>query len=444
MVASQSTSDAEAVRSVTSAPVDRRQARKAILAAGTGNALEWYDFAVFAFLTPVLSQLFFPGEDRIAAILSTFAVFAVGFVMRPIGAILFGRIADKRGRKAALIVSVTLMGVATLLIGIMPTYASVGLLAPALLVVARMLQGLSVGGEFGASASFLVEYAPPHRRGFYGSLAYFSANAGSMLGGLVVLLFTLSLTAESMTGWGWRVPFLLSFPLLAIGMYLRARIAETPQFEAVQSTDEQVSSPLSTVLREHWKAMLTIVGIAVAFAITSYTVLSFILSYLITVIGFTPIQALTAVVLATAIGSCMTPVFGALSDTFGRRPILIFACLAGLALPYPGFLLLQNGTFGSALLGMVILWVPVSSFCGVTPATFAEMFPTKVRVSGFGVAYGFGTALFSGTAPFVATLLVDVTGSSLAPAWYVMAAALVSLCVILPLVRETRHDTWVK
>ncbi|GAA4684923.1 MFS transporter [Pseudonocardia yuanmonensis] len=414
--------------------------RRSVVAAGTGNALEFYDFAIFASLTPVISQLFFPSGDPLAAILSTLALYAVGFVMRPVGAIVFGRLADRHGRRIPLAISVLIMGVTTVLIGVMPTYAQAGVLAPLLLCVARLLQGLSVGGEFGTSASFLVEHAPRQRRGLYGSFAFFSSTAGSVLGALVVLVLTIWMPAEALNGWGWRIPFLLGFPLLAIGLYLRYRIAESPEFEAVKAENARARSPLRTLFREHWQAFLTLIGICIGFSVASATAQAFVLTYIRSVVGLPAVQALTSVVLATTFGVFMVLVFGHLSDRYGRRAVLLFACVLTVVLPYPSMLVMGSAGFGSALLGQLILWVPVAAFGGAIPALFAELFPTKVRASGFGIGYGFGSAIFAGTAPFVATLLIELTGDTLSPAWYMTAAGLVTLVVVLTSVSVRRSS----
>ncbi|SHL52289.1 MFS transporter, MHS family, proline/betaine transporter [Pseudonocardia thermophila] len=406
-------------------------ARRAVVAAGTGNALEFYDFAIFASLTPVISQLFFPAGDALAAILSTLAVFAVGFVMRPVGAVVFGRLADRHGRRIPLAVAVLIMGVTTVLIGVMPTYAAAGVVAPLLLCLARLLQGLSVGGEFGTSASFLVEHAPAHRRGLYGSFAFFSSTAGSVLGAVVVLVLTIAMSTETLHGWGWRVPFLLGFPLLVVGLYLRYRIAESPEFEEVKAGNARESSPLRTLFRRHWRAFLVVLGICVGFNIAASTVQAFVLTYIQSVIGLSAVEALTSVVVATTVGVVLVLVFGHFSDRFGRKSVLVFACALAVLLPYPSLLVIGLGGFAAALVGQLILWIPVAAFGGAIPALFAELFPTQVRASGFGIGYGFGSAIFAGTAPFVATLLIDLTGDTLAPAWYMTAAALVTLAVVL-------------
>lgn len=413
--------------------------KRAIAAAGAGNALEWYDFAVYAFLTPVIAKLFFPTFDKVAGVIATFAVFAVGFGMRPVGAIVFGHTADRFGRKLSLVVLIAVMGAATVLIGAMPTYPTVGLAAPLLLLAARLLQGLALGGEFGTSTSFLVEYAPSRRRGLVGSLVYSTVYCGNLAGGIVVLLVTTGLAAHSVLAWGWRIPFLLSFPLLLVGLYMRLRVADSPQFRSIRSGAETVAVPLLVAVREHWRAMLIVLGINIGFGISAYTVLSFMQSYLSSVLHYPTTSALISVLIGILAGAILTPLAGFVCDRVGRKPMLLGCCVGIAVLAYPSYLLLGAGTFVSALGGQLLLWLPIAGFSGTVPAAFAEMFPTNVRVSGSGVAYALSTAIFSGTTPFVTTLLVRATGSVLSPAWYLIAAGVVTVGFALA-VRETVHE----
>ncbi|KXX59644.1 general substrate transporter [Rhodococcus sp. LB1] len=414
--------------------------RRSIVAVGIGNGLEFYDFAIFAALTPVISQLFFPSGDPLSSVLSTFAVFAVGFLMRPVGAIFFGRLADGRGRKIAMILAVTIMGVSTVLLGLLPVYAQIGIWAPVLLVIARMFQGLSVGGEFGTSATFLIEFAPSNRRGLYGAFAFFSATAGSVLGIFLVFVLNLLMSTDNINSWGWRIPFLLSFPLLVLGFYLRQRVAESPEFQEVKTEEARLKSPVLTVFKEHWRGILIVIGIVLGFATASATVQAFLPSYIRTVIGLSPRVTLGSVLIATTLAVFMVLAFGHLSDRYGTKPILVLASVLTVALPYPSLIIIGLGGFGSALLGQVILWTPVAAFGGAAPAAWAEMFPTRVRVSGFGIAYGFGTAIFAGSAPFVATWLIELTGNDVAPAWYMIAGGAVTLVVIITCVSGKFHS----
>lgn len=417
-----------------------KESRRAIIAGTVGNTMEWYDFAVYAYLTPVISKLFFPGDDPLLGVLSTFAVFAVGFLMRPVGAVFFGWYADKTGRKQALITSVTLMGVATICLGLIPTHLQAGSVATVLLIVCRLAQGFSLGGEYGTSTSFLVEYAPQGKRGLYGSLAYFSSILGMAIGAIVVLLLNLLLPPEAMAGWGWRAAFLLSFPLLAFGTYVRVRIGETPEFKKSREAAKGATTPVIAVFRDHWRSMLNVVGVGLGFAISSYVVISFILTFLQKVVGVAPIPAYLTVVAATLFGAALIPVFGWLSDKYGRKPVLLAACFASMVFPIVGFFVVITGSLAAVMIGQLLMWIPVSIFAGVTPAAYAEMFPTEVRVSGFGIAYSIATAIFSGTAPFVATLLVQVTGSAVAPGWYITLAGLISLFFVCRLRETSRED----
>jgi MFS transporter, MHS family, proline/betaine transporter len=401
--------------------------RHAVAAAGAGNALEWYDFAVYVFLTPVLAKLFFPTFDQVAGIIASFGVFAVGFGMRPVGAIVFGHIADRFGRKRSLVTLVSMMGIATIIVGVIPTYSSVGIAAPVMLLLARLLQGLAVGGEFGTSASFLVEYANPGRRGLIGSLAYVTVYCGNIAGGLMVLVMTTTLTKASLFGWGWRVPFLAGFPLLLLGLYMRLRIDDTPQFQMVRRATQTVRSPLLIAMRQHWRAMLIVLGLNICFGISAYTVLSFMQSYLTSLLHYPPTTALVSVLIGIAVGAILTPVAGLASDIFGVKPVLLCSCIGIVVLAYPSYLLLGVGNFAAAVSGQLLLWLPVAGLSGAFPAASTQMFPANVRVSGFGVAYSLSTAVFSGTTPFVATLLVRTTASLLSPAWYLAAAGALSI-----------------
>ena len=404
---------------------------RGMVAAGVGNALESYDFAVYGFLTPVIAVVFFPSKDVFVGLLSAFAVFAVGFGMRPLGAILFGILADRRGRRTALIAVIMTMGVATLAVGLVPPYAQVGVLGPVLLVAARSAQGVAVGGEFGTSAPFLVEYAPRSRRGMWGSVTYVGSGIGNALAAAVVLGVTLLVARHDLQAWGWRVPFLLGFPLVAVGFYMRLRIEETPSFETIRAARGQARSPLLEAARDHWREMLVVVGAVLAFAVTAYTVLTFMLTYLSSVRGLSRSVALLLVLVAILLGVVLAPLFGWASDVLGRGRVLMAGCAGTVVLYLPGYALIGLGTVPAVLAGLVLFMLPLGVFQGVTPAAFSEIFPTRVRASGFSVAYGIGTALFSGTTPFILTLLVTSTHNPLSPAWYPMVCGVISLGVLV-------------
>jgi MHS family proline/betaine transporter-like MFS transporter len=435
---SESTTSSASVPPAASAPdVDRlpaspRARRRAVSAVVIGNLLEWYDFAVYAGLAGVLATLFFPGGDPLVSLLASFSVFAVGFASRPVGALLFGRMSDRVGRRPTLLVVITMMGAATVLIGVMPTYATAGIWAALLLTLARTAQGLSVGGEFSSSTAFLVEFAPEGRRGLYGSLAYLTACLGSFFGLAVVFGIRSASTPEFMASWGWRIPFLISFPLLVIGLYIRLRVQESPAF---RRTEKVGPSPLASSL----PGMASLFGITVGFAVCSYTVLAFVVSYLTNVLKYPPTIAFPAILVATFLGSVAIPAFGALSDRVGRRPVILAGALGTALAAYPAYLLLSLGTLLSAIAGQLLIWLFMAMLCGACPAAFSEMFPTRLRTTAVGVSYSVALALFGGTTPFVSTWLIEVTGSVLAPAAFIVVTALVSVVAALRM-RETAQS----
>ena len=402
--------------------------RRAVVAMSVGNMLEYYDFAGYAVLATIIGKLFFAATDPVAQLSSAFSVFAVAFVFRPVGAVLFGWLADKVGRRSTLLIVVTIMGVATIVIGLLPTYAGIGVAAPILLVVARAAQGLSLGGEFSTSAAFLVEFAPRHRRGFYGSFTYGSAILGSAVGVALVFGLSSSLGSGAMLSYGWRIPFLLSFPLLLVGFYLRYRLSETPHFQQLRRARAPV--PAGENLWTHRKSMFQVVGVMVAMATGSYILLSFMTSYLLTVLRYSPTTVYWSVIATAVFGAIVTVAFGRISDSVGRRPILVTACVLVLLFSYPAFLLLSSGPLG-AWLGQFVLWFIMGMFSGAIPAAFSELFPTRYRAAGFGIAYAVATAALSGVAPLAATALIRATGSSASPGWYLTAAGLISLPVAL-------------
>jgi MHS family proline/betaine transporter-like MFS transporter len=422
----------------TDAAAARPQARKrAVSAIVVGNLLEWYDFAVYAALAGVLATLFFPSGNAVVSLLASFSVFAVGFAARPIGAILFGRMSDRIGRRPTLLVVITMMGVATVLIGVMPTYAVAGVWGALLLTLARVVQGLSVGGEFASSAAFLVEFAPPRRRGFYGSLIYLTANLGSFCGLAVVFGVRSVSSPEFMSDWGWRIPFLISFPLLLIGLYIRLKVQESPAFRRAAIGE---ATPATSAIRDQGRGMLTLFGICVGLAVGTYTVLGFVLSYLTTVLQYPPTVAYPTALIATFIGSISVPFFGALSDRVGRRPVILAGAIGSVVLAYPAYVLLSLGTFAGALSGQLLIWLGSAVLSAACPAAFAEMFPTRLRTSAVGISYAAAFALFGGTTPVVSTWLIELTGSVIAPAAFIVVAGLVSTGVALKMRETARAD----
>ena len=399
---------------------------RTLMAGASGNALEWYDFGLFGFFAPVISSQFFPPADPRAALLNTFGVFAAGFLMRPIGAALFGHLGDRMGRKRALGLSVLLMAVPTALVGLLPTYHQVGLAAALLLLLARLLQGLSVGGEYVGSMSYLAESAPPGRRGFDSCWCNVSGGVGGLAGSALAAALTRVLAPEQLADWGWRLPFLLSIPAGLASWWLRRSIAESPRFTEVCTAGQVARAPLRESLRSDRAAYLSIAGLSLMASIGWYLPWVWLVTWLddINRPPMPPWEALTSSTLAGVVLIALTPLAGALSDRLGRKPVILAGSVGYLALSYPMFLWMSGGTFTAALGAMLVSAVLSALYGGAALAAFVERFPTRTRYSGLALSYNLALAVCGGTTPLVATWLVNVTGSTVAPAFYLMAAAL--------------------
>lgn len=399
---------------------------RTVMAGAIGNALEWYDFSLFGFFAPVISSQFFPPTDSRAALLNTFGVFAAGFLMRPIGAVMFGHLGDRMGRKWALGLSVLLMAVPTALVGLLPTYDRIGLTAALLLLVVRLLQGLSVGGEYVGSMSYLAESASPGRRGFASCWCNVSGGVGGLAGSGLAAVLTRVLTPEQVADWGWRLPFLLSIPGGLASWWLRQSIAESPCFTKVSDAGKVARMPLRESLRSDRLAFLTIGGLSLLASIGWYLPWVWLVTWLddINQPRMPEWKALTSSTLAGAVLIVLTPLGGALSDRLGRKPVIMAGSVGYLVLSYPLFLWMSRGTFTAALSGQLVSAVLTALYGGASLAAFVELFPTRTRYSGLALSYNLAVAICGGTTPLVATWLVNVTGSTLAPAFYLMAAAL--------------------
>jgi MHS family proline/betaine transporter-like MFS transporter len=408
--------------------------RRAVSAAVLGNLLEWYDFAVYGFLALILAANFFPKGDDLTSLLSTFAAFGVGFVVRPLGGIVIGRLGDARGRKAALTLTIFLMAAGTVLIGLLPTYQSIGVWAPALLVLARLMQGFAAGGEWGGATAFIVEWAPENRRGLFGSFQQSSVAAGLLLGSGVTALLSSLLTTAQMEAWGWRVPFLLGGILAPVGITMRRRIGETPAYR--RAREQAPAASTSSPARLAGRAF----GFTVLWTTAYYMLLTYMPTFTQKHVGLSRAQALWSNTLALFVLVVLAPVAGHLSDRVGRKPLLL-ACCVGLALlSYPLFhAMLSYPTLATVMAVQVLFAVMIASFSGPGPAAIAEIFPTHLRSTWMSTGYSLAVAIFGGFAPFVATWLIARTGSPLSPTWYLIGAAIASTLVIAAL-RETAHE----
>ncbi|MCQ6268370.1 MHS family MFS transporter [Fictibacillus sp. WQ 8-8] len=420
------------------APTEKK-VRKAVIAGAIGNVLEMYDWAIYGLYAAIISDQFFPASDATASLLLTFGVFAVGFIMRPLGALFFGPLGDRVGRKKALSISVIMMAVGTVLIGILPNYNQIGIAAPILLVLARFIQGFSAGGEWGGSTTFLVEYAPKTRRGFFGSFQQVSTAGGVLLAALVSLAFSLMMTPETLNAWGWRLPFLIGILPGLLGLYLRMRVDETPKFKEIEETQEHVKMPLKEIVTKYPIPFLKAIGFTIHWTVSYYIFINYMPAYMNKVLNLPFSTALAVNVTVLSFFIILIPIMGHLSDRIGRKPLLICSCLGFIVLSYPMFLLIGKEGILFVLLPQFILAIFESMYCGTGPTALAELFPTKVRNTALSVGYNLAVAVFGGTAPFMATYLISVTNSKVSPTYYLIGCSIVTLLVLFTL-RETKND----
>ncbi len=424
--------------------VGPEEIRKAVRGAAIGNTVEWYDFAIYGFLATFIADKFFPSGDETAALLSTFAVFAAAFFMRPLGGFFFGPLGDRIGRQRVLALVILLMSGSTFAIGLVPSYDSIGVLAPLLLLFLRCVQGFSAGGEYGSGACFLAEYAPDKHRGFVVSFLVWSVVVGFLLGSLTVTGLETLLSESAMDSYGWRIPFLIAGVLGVVGLYIRLRLGDTPDFERLRDEGEVAESPLKKALTTSWRPILQIAGLVVIHNVGFYVVFTFLPSYFTKTLEFTKSNAFVSITIASLVALVLIPPLGALSDRIGRKPLLIAGAVGFAVFAYPLFLLLNSGSLAAAFGAHAGLAAIESVFVSASLAAGAELFATQVRSSGYSIGYNVSVALFGGTAPYVATWLVDRTGNVIAPAFYVIAAAIVTLATVLTM-RETagqplRHE----
>ncbi len=414
---------------------DRSSTRRIIVAATIGNALEWYDFAIYGYFASILGAHFFPEENATASMLSIFGVFAAGFLMRPLGGLLYGPIGDRFGRSRALTLSVALMAIPTFLVGILPGTEQIGLAAPIALVLLRLLQGLSVGGEYTSSMILLVEQAPPGRRAFLGCWSVTGSVFGFVAGAGLSALATSLLSPEALGQWGWRIPFLLGAVVGLAGFYLRRRMAA--KFGALR-TETGGFALLAEVFREHWRTVARIAGLQAMAAVGFFMMFTYVTTSLSASVSFPEAEALqinigTLVVLTFAI-----PLAAVLSDRIGRRPVLFTATIGTIVLAYPLFRIMHHDNAGLIIFGEMGFAILMALFYGAGAATMAEMVPRAVRCTVLALGYNAAYALLGGTTPMIATYLVERTGDDLSPAFFLIAAGVVSLGVVATLKESSR------
>jgi MFS family permease len=415
-----------------------------VVAAVIGNALEWYDFLVFGFFTVIIARLFFPSDSQYASLLLTTATFGVGFFMRPVGGILLGIYADRRGRKAALLLVIALMTIAIAMIAFAPTYAAIGVGAPLIIVLARLLQGFSAGGEFASATAFLTESAPAQQRGFYGSWQMVGQGVAVLIGAILGTVLTRSLTPEALDGWGWRIPFLFGLIIGPLGLYIRRNLDETSAFlQSRRSPAGEQSS--GSLLASHVKELLACLGMVVSGTISFYVILIYIPTFARTQLHLPLDQAFLAQSIGLACEVVVIPIFGALSDRIGRKPVMTAALVLDLLVTYPLFSWVSaSPSFGALLTMQIILCSLFGVFNGPISTALAEQFPTRVRSTALAISYNIAVMLFGGFAQFFVTWLIQATGTPIAPAYYLMFGAAVGLLSIVFL-RECARDAelWV-
>ena len=406
---------------------------KNLVAGVFGNVLEWYDFAAFGFLAPVISDQFFPADDTIAGLIKVYGVFAAGYLMRPLGGMIFGHIGDRRGRKRALELSILLMALPTFLVGCLPTHAHIGAAAAGLLIALRLVQGVSIGGELIGSISYIVEIAPPEKRGFHGSWTLFTATAGILLGSLTVTLLRAVLEDESMALWGWRLPFLLGVAIAAVGIWLRVGLDESKVFEESSALDRSSRSPVVRALSEAGRPIAQLCGLLSLFGSGFYMVFVWMPTYLADILQPPVPHAYRINSLSMVLLLALIPVAGALSDRVGRRVVLMVGIVLAGVLAYPFFLVVDTSVEAYALAAQLVFAAVLAATMGPMPAYMAEMFPTRIRSSAVGISYNTTVGLLGGTTPLVSTWLISETGDVASPALYLIAVSVVSAAALLTL-----------
>ncbi|MET7314759.1 MULTISPECIES: glycine betaine/L-proline transporter ProP [Streptomyces] len=416
--------------SLTKSPAtvtDPALVRRAVKAAALGNAMEWFDFGVYSYIAVTLGKVFFPSGNPTAQLLSTFGAFAAAFLVRPLGGMVFGPLGDRIGRQKVLALTMIMMAVGTFAIGLIPSYATLGVGAPILLLAARLVQGFSTGGEYAGASTFIAEYAPDKRRGFLGSWLEFGTLVGYVGGAGLVTLMTALLSSSELTSWGWRIPFLIAGPMGIIGLYLRMRLEETPAFaaEAERAESQRPKVPLREMVTGQWRAMLLCMGLVLVFNVTDYMLLSYMPSYLTSELKYDETHGLLVVLAVMVLMMIVQPFAGLLTDRVGRRPVIAAGCAGFLLLSIPALLLIRQGSLVAVGLGMGALGLLLVCFTAAMPSALPSLFPTRVRYGSLSIGFNVSVSLFGGTTPLVVTALIGATGNTMMPAYYMMAAAVI-------------------
>jgi MFS transporter, MHS family, alpha-ketoglutarate permease len=414
---------------------------KALFGGSIGNLVEWYDWYAYSAFALYFAPVFFPKGDATAQLLNTAAIFAVGFLMRPIGGWLFGTIADRKGRKVAMTLSVLMMSFGSLMIAVTPPYKSVGVIAPVMLLLARLLQGLSVGGEYGTSATYLSEVATSERRGFYSSFQYVTLISGQLIAlGIQVLLQRVFLSKAQLEDWGWRIPFVIGAILASVAFYLRSNMEESATFKSEETILNKRGS-IRTLFKEHPRAVLTVVGLTLGGTLAFYTYTTYMQKFLVNTVHLTKDQSTIITFWLMLIYACMQPFFGWISDIYGRKPMLIGFGILGTLLTVPILTTLSHTTSQwQAFFLILAALIIVSGYTSINAVVKAEMFPAEIRALGVGLPYAITVAIFGGTAEYIALYFKDI-GHEPWFYWYITACVFISL-IVYTVVRDTKHTSW--
>ncbi|HFV9241593.1 TPA: MFS transporter [Enterobacter bugandensis] len=409
-----------------------RKNKKVLIASLTGSAIEWFDYFLYGTAAAlVFNKIFFPMVDPVIGLILSYLSFSLTFFIRPIGGVLFAHIGDRIGRKKTLVLTLSLMGGATVMIGLLPTYEMIGMWAPALLILMRIIQGMGIGGEWGGALLLAYEYAPEKRKGFFGSIPQAGVTIGMLMATFIVSLMTM-FSEEDFLSWGWRIPFLLSSVLVLLGLWIRKDIDETPDFQKVKASGQVAKAPLRDTLKHHWREVLIAAGLKVVATAPFYIFSTFVVSYATSTLTYQKSQALEAVTLGALVATIMIPLMGLLSDKIGRQRMYATSVfILGLFI-VPWFMLLNTGTTWGIVLATVIafgvLWAPVTAVLGTL---CSEIFSANVRYTGITLGYQLGAALAGGTAPLIATgLLAKYDGDWVPVAWYLAVTVAISLIAI--------------
>ncbi len=409
----------------------RTKAKKATGVAAFGTFIEYYDFSVYGYVAATLAIVFFPGDDPVIGLLNTLLVFGSAFVVRPLGAVFFGRLGDRKGRRTSLIASITCMGVAATLTGLLPGYAQIGVLAPILLVLLRMLQGFSTGGEIGGAAAYIHEWAAPNRRSLFVSLIPSIAQLGKGLAAGLAALAAAIMPAADLAAWGWRIPFLLALPLGILCLVMRLKVEDSPEFQAINKTTEGTSkAPFKEVLTKYPKALAKVTSISLVQNLGTYIGTVFVAVYFSEVLGFTKGEASTIVLLAVLFAALLIPMAGQLGSRIGSKKVLLWSYVAYVAVTIPSFAMMNQHSFVLALLGLGLGIIPYALCQAGTYGAMLEFYPTRVRHTGVAFGHSVGAVIGGGAGPYLATWLIDLTGNTFVPAFILVGAGALGLLVV--------------